>query len=212
MHCDRLRIQLLVRQNETHPLKVTLNDIQRSRRTISQRLDKWRDLQSIHMPAVRAAVLSLPPSLVEDEQLFLPSHFSEEEREKLSVSALANDEGQLREGQAYECIMHLRFVVKVISTLHKKKRRKHTGSVRNTTRSRSQVVSMEFTRDRLLLVYKTSRTALAALGKLGPEGRFPPLSADELSRNSTQEKRRLGDSRRSEGHLWSLGSLRGMSS
>jgi hypothetical protein len=78
-------------------LASTKSGIQKSREAVTDDLEKWRELQSIQMNAVSDQVLSQPPCPVEEEDLFLPSSFSEKDRTFLGkLSKLAVDEALLR--------------------------------------------------------------------------------------------------------------------
>ena len=168
----------------------------------NSQLGKWRVLQGIQMPNVTSMVESQPQQALEDENLFLPSSIPEPERTALGLSALAGEEARLREAQAHECILQLRTNVKCMSILAKRKK-KHDRGVRKLTRTRARFISVEVVRDRLLLIYNSSRAALISLGKLDPnDQRLPPLTVDDLKRKSTVDKRQRGDTYRSDGGLW----------
>ena len=170
-------------------------------------MEKWRNLQTDHMSSVQPAILAQLPCEIEDEPLFLPSHFSETDRLQMDLTQLAEEEAQLRKGQAYEYILQLRRVMKIISTLHGQ-RKKQTWGQRQNTRARLKIQSMEYTRDRILEVYNSSHHALKLLGKLSSpelEEQFPYLTVPDLFRKSVQDKRQLGDTHRPDGRLWVAG-------
>jgi hypothetical protein len=156
------------------------------------------------MSAVSNQVLSQPPSPAEEENLFLPSSFSEEDRSFLGLSKLALDEALLREAQACDCILQLRLTLKAISVLQYKRQWNVVGQRKNT-RARARIHSLEAVRDHHLLVYNTTRTALIALKRLQPDDeRLPHLTREDLSRKSTIAKRQTGDTYRPDGKLWAL--------
>jgi hypothetical protein len=156
------------------------------------------------MATVKDHVLSQPPRLPEEENLFLPSSFPEEERNRLGLSALVRDEALLREAQAHECVLQLRLTLKVISALQFKRRMNVVGQ-RRSTRARSRIGTMEAVRDHYLLVYNTTRDALIALAALDPEdGKLPHLGLADLTRKSTIAKRQAGDNYRADGKFWGL--------
>jgi hypothetical protein len=188
-----------------HPLLASEGEITVTRNDLTRRLARWRNLQEFHMPKVRELVLSQDPSPLEEEQLFLPSHFSEQERNTFSLTALAMEESQLREGELLECIMQLRRAMKTLSIIHAQ-RQKNDRSQRSAQRSHTQRQTVELTRDRLLHIYNDSRTALLTLSKAGKsiEERYPALSLKDLYRKSTVEKRQLGVTNHLDGQLWHL--------
>jgi hypothetical protein len=156
---------------------------------------------------LQSKVLALASCPEEDEELFLPSNLSDSERTELGLSALADEEATLRQAQANECILQLRFNVKVITVLQKKRKRNVRGQ-RGNTRARSELQTVEDNRDRLLAIYNTSRATLIHLGVLLPtDSRLPPLTIDDLDRKDTSEKRQPGDTHRSEGRLWHIKGL-----
>jgi hypothetical protein len=173
----------------------TQREIELIRSEVTNRIEKWRELQAIHMTCVKSLVLSEMPCGEEIEKLFLPSHFSAEDREQLKLTQLAVEEAKLREGQAVECIMQLRRVTKTISIMRRQKK-KHDKGQRESSRSQSKIKNIECIRDRFLSIYGTCRTAMKNLGMLYNgelEERFPDLSVQDLFRKSTVNKRQLGD-------------------
>jgi hypothetical protein len=200
----RISIKLLIKQNNTHPLASTKNGIQKAREGLTERLEKWRNLQAIHMSTVKDHVLSQSPCPVEGENLFLPSSFSDVDRTQLGLSKLAYDESLLRKAQAYEYILQLRLTVKTISVLHHKRQWNVVGQ-RKSTRARSKIHSMEAIRDHYLHVYNTNRLSLITLGRLQQnDDHLPHLSLEDLARKSTASKRQTGDTYRADGKLWAL--------
>jgi hypothetical protein len=156
------------------------------------------------MESVKGVVLAQKPSSVEHEELFLPSFFPSSQRSSLSLSDLADEEAELREGQLLECIMTLRSTVKSISWFHRYRRENDRGQRQNAL-ARSNIDSAISLRDRTLKLYNESRGTLQSLNSLGPEGRFPPLSQQDLFRKSTWDKRQVGDTYRPDGRVWSAG-------
>ena len=156
------------------------------------------------MPSVKDLIHSQKACEPEQESLYLPSEFSQAERSELVITHLASEECFLREGQAYDCILQLRRAVKTLSALHSN-RKKNEQHQKQQTRARSRIQTHEFNRDGILAVYSVCRNALAALGCLNDshaQQRFPALGLNDLHRKSTIKKRAIGDSRRSDGWLW----------
>jgi hypothetical protein len=161
------------------------------------------------METAKTIILDHEPKPVEVEVLFLPSEFSVEQREKLGLGKLAELEAELWEGQASECILRLRCIMKLISGFQGE-RQKNPGTQREGTRSRSKIQILEFLKDRVLSTYSDSRSALGSLGKLDTVAdRYPHLTERDLERKSTRDKRSLGDSYRPDGGLWGLGGKTG---
>lgn len=223
-------------EHKDHPLLATKQDISIASENLISRIERWKLLQAIHMPnihstptpaATSSAATSTPTpaastptpaasthsssaskdsSLPENERLLLPSNFSKEERQAYGLNELANEETQLRQAQLYECLMQLRRIMKAISTMHKIRRKSANGQ-QQTTRCRKQTESVELTRDRLLAIYKSSRTALSALNGESPRlnQQFPSLTVHDLYRKPTVEKRKLNDTYHTDGAVWIAG-------
>lgn len=172
---------------------------------ISQRLEKWRILQSNHTPEIHETISSQNPAEVENELLFLPSYFTERKRNELSLTTLASEEKQLREGHCYECILQLRHLMKILSSIYGQKKKEIRGQKANT-RARLKLDTIEAARDQILAVYNLSRHALWALGNNDEDlrKRFPILTLADLYRKSTVQKRILGDTYRPDGLIWEL--------
>src|ERR1700742_2813126 len=111
-------VQQLVYRDKEHPLVATKRDIELNRVEISDRLQKWHSLQAVHMSSAPESTVIQETAEVEHERILLPSCFSKSERQTLGFQGLADEEAQLRIGQAIECIIHLRRLSKKISAMH----------------------------------------------------------------------------------------------
>jgi hypothetical protein len=199
----------MIEENKTHPLISTKKDIKVTQDDLTKRMEKWKDLQALHMPRVKDHVLAQNPTGVDDENLFLPSYFGNTDRVQLDLTELASEEAKLREGHVYECILQLRRVMKSLSVMQKL-RRKNKNSQRESARLHRLRNSVELMRDRILEIYNSSRMALESHRVPGSdtEELFPPLSLDDLYRKSTLDKRVRGDTFRPDGSLWGLGEFK----
>lgn len=73
------------------------------------------------------------------------------------------------------------------------------------TRSKEQADTAHAKLDDHISRYMAARQAMISLGSLSvddPESPFPPLSVEDTYRKPTDIKRRLGDSRRTDGTAW----------
>lgn len=190
----------------THKLLATKNELDLITSDIEKRLERWRNLQANFMPTVRDHVLAQPSVPIESETLFLPSHFSSELRKEMNLEALGAEEFQLREAEIFECIMQLRQYSMHLSYMNNQKK-KDTQAQRNSSRSSTRRKTVEKNQDCLLKIYNTARAALLnfSVDTEAVLHQFPALSVDDLERKSTADKRQQGDSRRSEGKLWTTG-------
>lgn len=184
-------------------------DIALAESDIKLRIKRWRNLQAAHMPHVKEAMLSQAPSEaeIEEDRLHLPSCFSADERQLMSLLDLAEEEKELRKAQVIECILQLRRSAKRLSAVRGLKKKDDRGQ-RAAGRVTSQRHSIEFSQECLLAIYSVGRLALISLDneQSSFEKQFPTLTADDLFRKSTVQKRQMGDSHRAEGALWGVNS------
>jgi hypothetical protein len=156
------------------------------------------------MGAAKATILNEQQGPLENENLFLPSSFLEEDRSRLGLSELTKMEAELWEGQASECILRLRCIMKALSA-HAALRQKNDSGQSARTRSQIKAQTLRFQRDRVLAIYSEARAALRDLGKLDSMlDRFPALDETELFRKSTRDKRVIGDTHRTDAPFWGL--------
>lgn len=201
-----MKLQLLRAQNAFHPLLASRKEIELTEYDLTNRLEKWRRLQAIHMSFVNPSSMSseLESSAIEFESLHLPSSFAHSSRTEMQLEDLAHEEQLLREGQMFECILQLRRSSKRLSALNDFKK-KESKTQYEHTRANTQKKSIDLSQDTLLLIYNTSRQALIDLAGGAYETRFPPLSKADLFRKSTVHKRQVGDSHRTDGAIWVTG-------
>jgi hypothetical protein len=156
------------------------------------------------MQSAKAVITDNQIQPIQQEELFLPSEFSEADRLEFDLTELAGLEAQLWEGHASECIMRLRCIGKTISSFQGL-RNKEPGSQREGTRNTTRFQHLEFLQTRILTNYEDARKALDSLKILTPmDSRFPPLTRADLFRKSTQHKRQIGDTYRPDGALYGL--------
>jgi hypothetical protein len=204
----RIITKMMIKEHIERPLVATKNEIDENRYALTQRLNAWRAHQQVFMPTIfDSHVLALPPCDPEEDTLFLPSDFTAPQREDLSLSKMADEEAELREGQACETILQLRNVVKHLASLRGLKAKNASGQ-KNNSRASTRIGRARFTCQYILEIYGRARMALEALGRLDDvdvSQRFPVLTQESLQRKSTTEKRALGDTYECDGGLWTSG-------
>ncbi|KAF6746393.1 hypothetical protein DFP72DRAFT_1152449 [Ephemerocybe angulata] len=141
--------------------------------------------------------------LVYRQRLYLPSDYTPDRRATLSLNDLASDEAQLREGLAFDAITSIQQRVKALDALLVNKRRNCKGVDQNT-RANAQITRVTAERALWIRHYNSNRDALIKLGLSQTARSFPSLTVNDTHRHSTINKRVLGDSRRTEGALWTL--------
>src|SRR5262245_25667959 len=84
------------------------------------------------MPTVGDVLVRQSPCKIEDETLWLPSDFPAVEREVMGFAALGEEEGKLREGQAFDALHAIRTAVRTVVALRDRKARDARGQAQNT--------------------------------------------------------------------------------
>ena len=139
----------------------------------------------------------------EQAVLFIPSDYGDAGGAS-GMILLGQMEMQLREGAAFDAIRAVQNCVKIISALESDKKKNMFGQV-GTTRARAKITDAEFRRDLAISSYNSSRAAMIALGLSPNNTNFPPLSLRDTFRRSTHLKRKVGDSKSSDGRIWTVG-------
>lgn len=135
---------------------------------------------------------------IEDEQLFLPSDLTENERQKMDIVALGTEESKWREGQVFDILRALQHIVKSISSLRNRKF-KNDRQQKQNSRAGDQIAEAIKRQNHRMECYNNARLALISLNG---STNFPVLTEADLFMKSVQQKRRVGDSKRTNGLLW----------
>lgn len=142
---------------------------------------------------------------IEHEILFLPSDFDATMQRDLGVFALGAEEGKLREGEAFDALESTRNACKGIVAM-RDRHVKHDKGVGDNTRASKMLKSSEQLRDSHIATYNHSRRAMIRLGLLNDDDpQFPVLTVADTRMKSRQRKRAVGDSRRTDGVLFTIG-------
>ncbi|KAJ7480380.1 hypothetical protein B0H11DRAFT_1915796 [Mycena galericulata] len=195
------KLAQLINDTEEHDLVSRRKEITKRTEKTQVRLYNWRKQQNELMPRIadkvaEQAMRALP---IQDEKLFLPSDFpSEQERQSLDLISLAVEEAKWREGQAFDHLRALQNVVKALSALRNRKIRDDRKQKENT-RAGDNIREAIALRDQHMASYEVARKALISLNATST---FPPLTEPDLYMKSVQQKRRVGDSRHTDGALW----------
>ncbi|KAF7371487.1 CxC2 domain-containing protein [Mycena venus] len=163
-------------------------------------ISTFRSDQKCFMASVGDKVASqttLGPA-IEDEKLFLPSDLTEMERQKMDLVALGAEESRWREGQAFDVLRALQHIVKSISALRNRKL-KHDRQQKQNSRAGDQIADAIKHQNHHIESYNSARLALISLNGLT---NFLSLTEADLFMKSVQQKRRVGDSKRTDGLLW----------
>ncbi|KAL0562908.1 hypothetical protein V5O48_019170, partial [Marasmius crinis-equi] len=192
----RIAGKLTLNQTET-----VQHDIRDRRERLVTRIKAFRKLQVNLMPYVEVDVLKQEASEPEKECLFIPSDYSDSlERQEKGLQSLVELERTLRQGELYDAIEDVRQAAKNQSIVRDQKNKNDRGTKANT-RSLLQLKTIYV--DLLCCIndYNSTRKALCALGD-GLD--LPEMTEQDTYRKSTVHKRGLGDSRRTDGQLYTL--------
>ncbi|KAJ3833367.1 hypothetical protein F5878DRAFT_546684, partial [Lentinula raphanica] len=193
----RIRTKLTLNQTET-----VQNDIRTQRTKLGKRLAEFRDLQTSLMPQVADLVAALPTCDVEEEVLHLPSDIPRAEHAGRGLDKLAEVEIKLREGELYDAIHSVRAATKAFSATHVDKQDNSRG-VKANTRSSLQLKRIEKERDSCIADFNRARQALIDLNYASVDD-IRLMTVSDTFRRNTFQARKLGDSRRTDGQLFSF--------
>ncbi|KAJ7152450.1 hypothetical protein C8R46DRAFT_1302833 [Mycena filopes] len=193
----------LVQDTNDHDLVSRRKEIALRTSKAQTRIDNWRKTQKLLTPllADKVAAQSLKAPPLQDEKLFLPSDFSTpEERQKLGMASLAEEEVRWREGQAFDSLRAIQNIVKTISALRGRKI-KNDRQQKQNTRAGDNIEEATTLRNRHMALYEVARQALLALN--APMV-YPLLTEADLYMKPVLQKRRVGDSRHTDGALFRM--------
>ncbi|KAJ7039980.1 hypothetical protein C8F04DRAFT_1178331 [Mycena alexandri] len=149
------------------------------------------------------AAQSLNAPALHEEKLFLPSDFSTDsdaERQELDLAGLAAEEIHWREAHVFDSLRAIQNIVKTISALRGRKI-KNDRQQKQTTRAGDNIEEATKLRNQHMDVYEAARQKLIALN--APSS-YPVLSENDLYMKPVLQKRRVGDSRHTDGALFRL--------
>ncbi|KAJ7588670.1 hypothetical protein C8J56DRAFT_1077886, partial [Mycena floridula] len=189
---------------------ITQPEVEKQRANIQVRLLKLRRDQKEVMPTVGDAVLEASrfSHLPEDENLCLPSDFDHDSRISLGLDNMAKVEVKFREGQAFDSIRVIQSLSKALSVLQADKKKQESGQIPNM-RSGDKIRDLEYRQHLAIDDYNVARGYLIKLHVLSVtdmNSSFPKLTIQDTYRKPVMEKRSMGDSRRSDGALYHMGS------
>ncbi|KAJ7339721.1 hypothetical protein DFH08DRAFT_1013175 [Mycena albidolilacea] len=197
-------------KNAEHDLQETKKEIASRRTKLTAQIDTWRKVRERVLGSIPDAAEFVAMSQtceVEDEKLWLPSEFTVAQRVAMghNMIALAEEEGKLREGEAYKLIRCLQSACKTLSALEDRKRLDETAQKGHTTAG-EQILDTRRRRDNLIDSYNYVRKAMISLGTVidhnDEDSQFPFLSVKDTFTKSRRRERALGDSRRGDGMLY----------
>ncbi|KAJ7601509.1 hypothetical protein DFH06DRAFT_1352712 [Mycena polygramma] len=197
---NQLKLKHLIRDTSEHDLQAWRKEIAGRTSKLRDQIAAFRHDQKNFMPELgdKVAAQTVLSPAVEEEKLFLPSDLTDRERQKMHVVALGAEESKWREGQAVDTLRALQHIVKTISALRNRKIKNERQQKQNS-RAGDQIAEALKRQNHRIESYNTARLALVSLHGATD---FPPLTEGDLFMKSVQQKRRVGDSKRTDGLLW----------
>lgn len=179
------------------------SDFEVQRETLQTRITKWRHLQDAVMPQVGEYVQQQTQggNQVECEILYLPSDLPSAVQVALGLTPLGECQRRLLEGAACDTIQRIRILVKLHSALRQQKKKNARGQKMNT-RATGRLQRATDATSLAIEDYNFLRQAMINLGLSKDDPMFPPLAFKDTLRKPTHIKRAVGDSRATDGLLW----------
>lgn len=197
---QRIRGKLTLNQTET-----VKKDISKQRKVLAEQIAVYRDTQKSIIPSIEDMLINnydnndeINP---ESENLLLPSDMTPAQRQARDLEHLAALECKMREGELYDCIQSVQNAAKSYSITHDQKKQER-GTNANT-RSQLKLKRIEVERDSSIADYNRVHKALLDLGGAQTE-ELPVMSVSDTYRYSTVRPRALGDSRETDGGLYTM--------
>lgn len=203
------RIKSAIRRTLRRSLKCDADDdrdIVYQRAGLGKDICVWRQryLQSVTLPGLREALDDdLSHVIAEEECLYLPSDFSEEERRLYGLEKLATIERRVREREALLAIRNVKNACRQISFYDSKAQlytRKTTVGTRQNTILHNARAHRAFWMDE----YKTIRTLLVQLGMPDDNTMYRDLNDRDVWRPSTSMSAALGKGGEAPGWIWTI--------
>ncbi|KAK6966548.1 hypothetical protein R3P38DRAFT_2816040 [Favolaschia claudopus] len=193
-----LKIGKLVSRLKVQFTETLKKDIDAQRTKLEESIVAWRRVQRLLLPDIDDFLGSRDACAVEDELLGLPSEVEEPERSALGLTPFVRIEGELREGAAYDAVAKVKVIAKALRALRDRKRKNDSGVYTIAQKQINDTASP----------YMAAREALMTLGlAVGDETDFQELKPEHTYMKSRSMRRQLGDSRHTEGTIWTQASV-----
>lgn len=200
---NRRRLKRKIANGGDTPTARALSEIETSRMRLVNDVLQFRRYQDREFPLLRDCLTQVILDDVENAVLHLPSDFSAADQLRLGLQALGQREYELREGEAYDAIRHLREALKenFISTQFKKK---NVRGQKDCTRSNTVLKKMKEDVRQCAQKYRQAGTALISLGLDVNNTKLQPLQDSECFLRDVTQKRQLGANEAVEPWFWTL--------
>jgi hypothetical protein len=206
-HDNLRRLQLLDSIRDSGVDRVA---VEAKRESLLKKVNVWRIAQSQLMPSATSAILLSDSDEIEREILYLPSDFDQQHIDEYGLRSLANTEMELLKGEAYDALELVRQLVKYASHLGQIKIKEARGVAQNT-RAAKMTKDAHAKKRTAMNRYREARRRLLTLSCVDYLADFPELKDSDTWRKDTSKAAELGDGRRTEGWIWSIGVASGAS-
>ncbi|KAK6984264.1 hypothetical protein R3P38DRAFT_3332856 [Favolaschia claudopus] len=197
---NQRKLATLLKDTSEHELQSRKTEAENLTTKLRTQISEFRKAQTEIMPktAERVRAQALTPPSLEVECLYLPSDFDDKDRKTLGLAELAVEEAKWREGEAYDILRALQNVVKAVSALRNRKRKNERQQKQNTR-------AVEYITETLKKQTHHMDSYSAVHGKISTLNGscfLPKLTEKDLFMKSVQQKKRVGDSKRTDGLLF----------
>jgi hypothetical protein len=155
---------------QAHGKKTTpqANELQERRNALHRRIENWRQVQTVYMPAVAGLLAAVSTtssaSHPESSPLYLPSDMPQE---NITPGSLADKERRLRIAQADDSLTELKRLLRITMGLWEYKNTQVGPSQHSSTRTRTMITRFKNKMTRCVNRYRAARLALL---RLDPHG------------------------------------------
>ncbi|KAJ7213665.1 hypothetical protein C8J57DRAFT_1029924, partial [Mycena rebaudengoi] len=202
---EQRKLQKLAAALKKDVTTVSEEHLAATRAKLQTRVDTWRREQLTITPQLGELLAAQAGCDVEEEVLYLPSDFTEDDRAHLGLQILASDEGKLQEGAIFDWLKKVQLAAQTLQTLDDRGRKQ--GGGKKNTKTAQQKVDVKDRRNKHIEGYMSVRQALIALNMASGIEDFPPLTAEDTRMKSRQLGRQLGDLQREEGLVWTMAGI-----
>ena len=186
-----------------------------ARLRLREQLDEWRNLQLSVFPKVMPEFETKVSNSIyrtdpEEEDLLLPSAFSDSHRRYLGLELAAKAEQELRKGRAHEHLDEVRTAIQTYNH-HIALKAKEVRSQRHITRARNIINRLVADIRKHALHYNRTREALLLLGHPADDTVLRELKDTDLWAKNAALPAKLGDSRKADPWLFHVACPSGIS-
>ncbi|KAI0054627.1 hypothetical protein BV25DRAFT_1843527 [Artomyces pyxidatus] len=214
MELEEQQHVLRLRAAKAHPTSVEKASLQVKRNTLQHRIQMWRTVQQLYMPAsltmpdvepssTQSSSSTRTTEKAENTKLWLPSELPEALRRAGCSAGLAGKEMRLRTAQADDALHQIRRQLRLrLAWVHEKKIHIDGPGQGAMTRSHATLKRVNEKLQRFVAKYRRARAALVILAPGGSWEAQLRVLADEDVRSPTKDEEGLGKDKRELSWIW----------